>query len=60
MDNATIAGSTKAQTRATLAQYEEWHNQARDNNDAGSVYTMLASMESTVRASEINLGLEIA
>lgn len=58
LGNNTVAGSSKAQTRATLAQYEEWHNQCRDANDSGSVYVMLHNMESTVRASEINLGLE--
>lgn len=56
--NATIAGSNAAQTRQTLARYEEWHNQSRDAADGGSTYSMLASMERTVRCSEIDLGLE--
>lgn len=58
MQDATIAGSRNATTRKTLARYEEWHNETRDLADGGSVYTMLAAMERTVRASEIDLGLD--
>lgn len=58
MDNATIAGSSKAQTRSVLACFEEWANQARDAADAGSTYSMLARMEATVQASTIDLGID--
>jgi hypothetical protein len=59
MMTETLAGSTAAQTRVTLARYEEWHNESRDASDSGSVYTWLSCIESTVRASEIDLGIDL-
>jgi len=64
--NATIASGTNAKARQAsnetarvLARYEEWSNATvlGDANDAVSTYAVLARMERTVRASEIDLGL---
>jgi len=66
MMNATIASGTNAKARQAanetarvLARYEEWSNATvlGDANDAVSTYAVLARMERTVRASEIDLGL---
>jgi len=66
MMNATVAGSKAGadrqaanETARVLARYEEWSNATvlGDANDAVSTYAVLARMERTVRASEIDLGL---
>ena len=57
--NATIASGTKGKARQSLAAYVEWSDTAPSTVDEGSsVYAWLAAHESTVRASEIDLGLD--
>lgn len=56
-DATVVLGKSSKAIGRTLVQFEEWHNTA-DSLDAGSVYTLLASLESTIRASSIDLGIE--
>lgn len=57
--NATMAGSSNAKSRQSLAKYVEWSTTAPSTVDEGcSVYAWLDAHAATVRASEIDLGLD--
>ena len=58
--NATIASGTKGKARQSLACYVEWSDTAPSTVDEGaSVYAWLDTHAATVRASEIDLGLDL-
>ena len=58
--NATIASGTKAHARQALAPFVEWSETAPSTVDEGqSIYSWLDAHAATVRASEIDLGLDL-